>query len=382
MCIVGEGKCSLDQSEEGQIDMRILEEDLNTIRCSLSTKEKEFYEGGVILVTGCAGSIGYELLHYLIRYADARRIIGIDNCWLGYPNWMRRLVEEGKLEFYQRDIAVMDLEEIEDAEEVTHVFHMASLASPVAYRENPLLTMDANVEGCRNLLEYYKDKNLRTFCYFSSSEIYGSPDDSQIPTSEKQWGRVSCVGPRACYDEAKRYSETLCQVFAGRYQVPCVILRPFNIFGPGMKLNDGRIPTDCVKAVILDQDIPVYSDGTPTRTFCYISDAITWILKAAAQGAFDVFNIGMDSPELTILEYAKLCAAIGKESFDYHGSVDFRTSEDPDFLTDNPRRRCPDLSYAQEKLGYRPVFSTEEGMYRFLTFLSEYREHLEEEWTW
>ena len=89
--------------------MSILEEDLNAIRCSMSTEEKEFYKDGVILVTGCAGSIGYEFLHFLIHYAGARRIIGIDNCWLGYPNWMRRLVEEGQLEFYLRDIAVMDL---------------------------------------------------------------------------------------------------------------------------------------------------------------------------------------------------------------------------------------------------------------------------------
>lgn len=264
--------------------MSILEEDLNAIRCSMSTEEKEFYKDGVILVTGCAGSIGYEFLHFLIHYAGARRIIGIDNCWLGYPNWMKRLVEEGQLEFYLRDIAVMDLNEIVEVEEVTHVFHMASLASPVAYRENPLLTMDANVTGCRNLLEYYKNRKLRTFCYFSSSEIYGSPEDEQLPTSEEQWGRVSSLGPRACYDEAKRYSETLCQVFANRYGVPCVILRPFNIFGPGMKLNDGRMPTDCARAVVLNQNIPVYSDGTPTRTFCYISDAITWILKAAAGG--------------------------------------------------------------------------------------------------
>ena len=362
--------------------MRVLEEDLNAVSHSISTEEKEFYKDGVILITGCAGAIGYEFLHYLIHYAGAKRIIGIDNCCLGYPNWMKRLVETGQLEFYHRDISVMDLDEIMDAEEVTNIFHMASLASPVAYRENPLLTMDANVEGCRNLLEYYKNKKLKTFCYFSSSEIYGSPEDAQIPTSEEQWGRVNCVGPRACYDEAKRYSETLCQVFAKKYNVPCVILRPFNIFGPGMKLNDGRMPTDCARAVVLNKDIPVYSDGTPTRTFCYMSDAITWILKAAARGTFDVFNIGMDSPELTMLGYAKMCALIGQKSFGYEGKVEFQVSEDQDFLTDNPRRRCPDLSYSQKKLGFHPQLSTEEGIYRFLTFLTEYREQLEEEWTW
>ncbi|MGN1417983.1 MAG: NAD-dependent epimerase/dehydratase family protein [Acutalibacteraceae bacterium] len=362
--------------------MKILQEDLNKIQCALSAKEKEFYQNGVILITGCAGSIGYELLHYLARVAKVKRIIGIDNCCIGYPNWLKRMVQEGAIEFYQRDISTMNLDEIARPQEVTHIFHMASLASPVAYRENPLLTMDANVMGSRNLLDYYKDKNLKTFCYFSSSEIYGSPDDAQIPTNEKHWGRVSCVGPRACYDESKRYSETLCQVFAQKYGVPCVILRPFNIFGPGMKLNDGRIPTDCIKAIIRNENIPVYSDGTPTRTFCYIADAVAWILKAAAIGRFDVFNIGADSPELTVMEYARLCAAIGEKYFNYNRQVQLTISDDPNFLTDNPRRRCPDLSYSQKELGYRPEISTQEGIHRFLNFLAEYKEQIEEEWTW
>ena len=362
--------------------MKILEEDLNYIDSSLHAEEKTFYKDGVLLITGCAGSLGYELLHYLVKFSGAARIIGIDNCCLGYPAWLRRMAESGEIEFYQRDIASLKLSEIPQSETVTHIFHMASLASPVSYRENPLLTMDANVTGCRNLLEYYRDQDLKTFCYFSSSEVYGTPDDFQIPTGEHQIGRVNCVGPRACYDEAKRYSETLCWVFAKKYQVPCVILRPFNIFGPGMKLNDGRISTDCVRAIMLDENIPIYSDGTPTRTFCYVADAMVWILKAAARGEFDVFNIGMDRPELTIADYAKLCAAIGREAFSWHGQIDFKISEDPDYLTDNPRRRCPDLTYSGTKLQYQPHFSTEQGMRRFFAFLAEYREGLMEEWTW
>lgn len=361
--------------------MKILSEDLRFIHDSMSSEERAFYRDGVLLITGCAGALGYELLHYLTEYSGARRIIGIDNCCLGYPAWLKRMAGSKKIEFYQRDIAAMDLTEIGREDEVTHIFHMASVASPVSYRENPLLTMDANVTGCRNLLEYYKDKSLRIFCYFSSSEIYGSPDDSQIPTSEAHRGQVSCTGPRACYDEAKRYSETLCSVFARKYHMPCVILRPFNIFGPGMKLNDGRISTDCVRAVIRDENIPIYSDGTPTRTFCYISDAIIWILKAAARGEFDIFNIGMDEPELTIGAYAKLCAAIGQELCGYHGKIDFRTAEDKDYLTDNPGRRCPDLTYSMEKTGFRPHVSTAEGMRRFLDFFMEDKNVLEE-WTW
>lgn len=149
----------------------ILEEDLCAIRDSLSMPERNFYRDGVLLITGCAGSLGFELLHYLVAYSGARRIIGIDNYCLGRPAWLQRLVRDKKIEFYEQDISRMELSMLPGADEVTHVFHMASLASPVAYREDPLATMDANVGGCRNLLEFYRGKQLRTFCYFSSSEI-------------------------------------------------------------------------------------------------------------------------------------------------------------------------------------------------------------------
>lgn len=364
--------------------MTVLGEDLHFIGRQLTETERQFYQDGVILITGCAGSLGYELTHYLLRCSGARRVIGIDNCHLGFPNWLRRLEADQNFQFCQADIATVSLGEIPGIEHVTHVFHMASVASPVSYREDPLATMDANVNGCRNLLEFFKDRPLKTFCYFSSSEIYGSPDGAHLPTPESFWGSVSCVGPRACYDEAKRYSETLCQVFAQKYGVPCVILRPFNIFGPGMKLNDRRIPADCAEAIVKNRDIPIYSDGTPTRTFCYVADAIVWILKAAAVGAFDLFNIGTAAPELSISAFAQIFVSVGREKFGYRGNLVFMVSADPDYLTHNPRRRCPDLTYAQEKLCYQPQVSTWEGVARFLQFFHDEFEsgQLEEEWAW
>ncbi len=361
--------------------MNILDEDLQYINNSLTDKEHQFYKDGVILITGCAGSLAYELIYYLLKYGNVKKIIGIDNCYLGYPNWLKRLVDKNRIEFHKEDISVADLSGIDPDYEVTHIFHMASLASPVEYRDNPLLTMDANVTGCRNLLDYYKNKNLKTFCYFSSSEIYGSPDDQNIPTNESYRGNVSCVGPRACYDEAKRYSETVCWVYTHYFHMPCVILRPFNIFGPGMRLNDGRIPTDCAWAVIENRNIKIYSDGTPTRTFCYMSDAQSWILKAAAVGSFDILNIGMDQPELDISSYAELFVKTGYKVCGYTKEIQYEVSEDPDFLTDNPTRRRPDLNKSKEILGFEPKISTEEGMERFLSFLLTFKNDLSE-WIW
>lgn len=362
--------------------MTILNEDLLYINNQLSEDEKHFYKDAVILITGCAGSLGYELVHYLLQYSGAKKIIGIDNCCLGYPNWLKRLVNNKSIEFYQEDISTVDFHSIVDSNKVNIIFHMASVASPISYRSFPLMTMEANVGGCINLLQYYKEKKLANFCFFSSSEVYGSPDDKNIPTNESFFGYVNTVGPRSCYDEAKRYSETICYVYSQNHKIPCTILRPFNVFGPGMKLNDKRIPADCISAILNNESIQLYSDGTPTRTFCYVSDAIIWILKAARSISFEVFNIGMDKPEMTMHDFALLCAKIGKEKYNYSKPIQYAVSYDKNYLVDNPRRRCPDLDNSQKKLSFHPHITTEEGIERFLEFLAEYGTDLMEEWQW
>lgn len=362
--------------------MTILNEDLLYINNNLTKKEKGFYKDTVILITGCAGSLGYELVHFLLQYSNAKRIIGIDNCCLGYPKWLKRLVKNNSIDFYKEDISAIDLHSIIDSDKVDIVFHMASVASPISYRSLPLITMEANVGGCINLLQYYKDKKLRNFCFFSSSEVYGSPDDANIPTNESFYGYVNTVGPRSCYDEAKRYSETICYEYSQKHQIPCTILRPFNVFGPGMKLNDKRIPSDCISAILNNERIQLYSDGTPTRTFCYVSDAIIWILKATYNNAFEVFNIGMDKPEMTMYDFASLCAEIGKKKYNYSKAIQYSVSSDKNYLVDNPRRRCPDLANSQKKLEFCPHITTRQGIERFLDFLTEYGTDLMEEWQW
>ena len=351
--------------------MMIINEDIEMIRNQMKDSEINFYKFGTILITGCAGSLGYELVSFLRRCGGTKRIIGIDNCCMGYPLWLKKAISKKEIDFYQEDVSKINLTDIPGAGEVTHVFHMASIASPVLYRKDPIGTMDANVAACRNLLDYYKNSKLKVFCLFSSSEIYGSPEGKDIPTKESYWGNVSCIGPRACYDESKRYTETLCYVYGRKYKIPCVILRPFNIFGPGMKIDDGRLPADCARAIIENRNVVIYSDGTPTRTFCYISDAIVWILKAAAYGKSEVFNIGSDEAEISIREFAELNATVGKDSFNYLGKVVFGVSDDPDYLVHNPDRRCPDLTHAKEILCYSTQISTREGIYRYLCHLTE-----------
>ncbi len=349
----------------------ITQEDMELIDGSLSDSDKEKLWGSTIFVTGFAGSLGYTLLHFFALYGQKlgiRKVYGIDTYMFGQPKWIERIIENPLFDLRKLDVITCDFDFGRDA---NLIFHMASLASPVYYRKHPIETIDADVTGLRRLLDFYKDKPLKGFLFYSSSEAYGDPAPDRVPTSESYWGNVNACGPRACYDESKRFGETLCYNFAREYGMPITVVRPFNNYGPGMRINDQRVVADFAKAVLGREDIVIYSDGKPTRTFDYIPDATVGYIKCAVHGKFDVFNIGSDSPELTIKQLAELYRKIGKELFNYDGDILFKTHEDKEYLTDNPNRRCPDISKARKFLGYEPRIHVEEGIKRYLIYLSE-----------
>ena len=146
--------------------------------------------------------------------------------------------------------------------------------------------------------------------YFSSSEIYGDPTPDNIPTPETYRGNVSCTGPRACYDEAKRFCETLCVNFTAQYGLPVKIARPFNNYGPGLKITDRRVLPDFARDIFAGRDIVLLSDGSPTRTFCYVADAIVGYYKVLVKGhRGESYNIGVESPEISITEVAERMVA-------------------------------------------------------------------------
>jgi UDP-glucuronate decarboxylase len=249
---------------------------------------------------------------------------------------------------------------------------MASVASPTFYRQFPLETMDANIWGLRRLFEFYRDSaELSGFLFFSSSEIYGDPDAAHIPTDEEYRGNVTCTGPRACYDESKRFGETMCYVFGHKYNVPITIARPFNNYGPGMRTDDKRLPADFAQCIQQNRDIAILSDGSPTRTFCYISDAIIGYFLCLLHGKYDYFNIGIETPEISVRELAEIYCNTGKWLFGYTGMATFATSSDGEYLKDNPNRRCPVIKKARDILGYAPSIHVRDGVERYLRFLSE-----------
>ena len=346
--------------------------DLNYIFEKLDSKEKRKLENSSILITGCAGLLGFYFMSFFIEYFNElklKKVIGIDNFQSGCPSWISKISNKN-IEILNLDVAKINPIYDKKLLDCNYIIHMASIASPSYYRKYPLETVNANVWGLKNLFDIFKNKKNDGFLYMSTSEIYGEPNEKDIPTPETYRGYVSTIGPRACYDESKRFGETLSYLYFKEYSLPIRIVRPFNTFGPGMNLNDKRVAADFAKSVINDEDIIVYSDGTPTRTLCYVTDGIVGYIKALLYSTFDVFNIGIDKPEVTIRELAEVYQNIGESLFNYNKKVVYRISKDTNYLIDNPTRRCPDISKAKSLLNYNPTVEVEEGVYKFIKFLT------------
>lgn len=356
------------------IDSKIVQGDMEYI--AREFKKQEIFRNKTILITGCGGFLGFYITNffvYLIKQGiDVKSLILLDNFVLGEPDWIKEIKDnDGKVAVYKFDISKDNISDIPLAKNADFVIHMASIASPTYYRKYPIETIDANVWGLRNLLEYYKEESLKSLVFFSTSEIYGDPSPEFIPTSEEYRGNVSCIGPRTCYDEAKRFGEALCYVYSTIYGMPLRIVRPFNNYGPGMNLDDKRVPADFAKAIVNGEDIVIHSDGTPTRTFCYVADAIVGYLKTLVHDKFDYFNIGIEEPEISIKKLAEIYQEEGKSLFGYKGKIKYKTPKDKNYLTHNPLRRCPDITKAKRILDFNPRIKVEEGVRRFLEYLKE-----------
>jgi nucleoside-diphosphate-sugar epimerase len=355
--------------------IEVVSVDMAEIASNIGDKIRPF-SGSSVLITGAAGFLGYYLVNFLLHANGILekncRIVCVDNFIRGVPAWLDNFAKGKKVELVVADITRWDPK---TAGHMDYIIHAASIASPTYYRKFPIETMDANVIGLRNLLDYAVaqarlGKPIKSFLFFSSSEIYGDPTPDQIPTPENFRGYVSCTGPRACYDESKRYGETLCVNFFQSEKVPVKIARPFNNYGPGMSLNDGRVIADFCKNVLAGQDIAMFSDGSPTRTFCYISDAITGYLLLLLSGHDgEPFNIGVEKPEISIKDFAELVAMTAEKHLALTKvKITTKKSSDDKYLVDNPERRCPTIKKARELLGYDPKVGLEEGLRRVLTW--------------
>ena len=342
--------------------------DADDVISNLGLKVERF-SGRSILLTGAAGFLGSQFVHFFAKLNDTGRLakpcklIALDNYIRGLPDWLNGFTSRSDIIIQKADIITE--RNFADAD---FVIHAASIASPIFYRQYPIETMDANVIGLRNLLEHSRKHKPESFLFFSSSEIYGDPDPANIPTREDFRGFVSCTGPRACYDESKRFGETLCVNFHQIYNLPIKVVRPFNNYGPGLSMTDRRVLPDFFRDTLAMKDIILLSDGRSTRTFCYISDAITgYILALLSNHEGQVFNIGTDSPEISMEDLANL--VIETSGFDL--LVKKEISSDPAYLSDNPLRRCPDLTKSRALLDYSAKVSLKTGLSRMLSYYKD-----------
>jgi UDP-glucuronate decarboxylase len=310
-----------------------------------------------VLLTGCNGFLGNYFLNVLVNIIDANKevkktakIIAIDN---GITS-SHKIVQRDYIQYYDENLIGFDFNRLKP---IKTIVHMAGLASPAQYKKYPLETIDVAVGVTRVLLEKAKEWESK-FIFFSSSEIYGNPDSNNVPTKETYKGYVSCQGPRACYDESKRLGETLCYIYNQYYNVHTNIIRPFNVYGPGMSKYDYRMIPNLMKSAIEGKPVQIYGDGKQTRTFCYISDAVDAIVRIVENGQYgETYNIGRRDPEISMVElidtFRKSTGSnIVLELVDYPEN----------YPSDEPLRRCPDISKVEEHLNYSPQISLEDGL--------------------
>jgi UDP-glucuronate decarboxylase len=325
--------------------------------------------GSTLLVTGARGFLCSYFLETVAALNDRGldppcRVLAADNLRTGASERLSHLTGRPDIQFLDVDVS----QPIQFDGAVDWIIHGASVASPTFYRRHPLETIDVNVGGTRHMLDLARRAPAKGMLYLSTSEIYGDPDTASIPTPEDYRGFVSCTGPRACYDESKRLAETLCQTYVSLYQVPVKIVRPFNVYGPGQRLDDGRIIPDLMRAALDRVPLVLFSDGRASRAFCYVTDAIRAMWRILIEGSTGAtFNVGNDEREATIREVAsEVQRAAGPPSL----AIDYRVSPDAQYLTDNPHRRCPDLTRLRS-LSWQPRVTLADGLARTLRSYQE-----------
>jgi UDP-glucuronate decarboxylase len=338
----------------------LLDSDIDEIATGLGDLAQEF-AGKRILITGVRGFLGRYFTDVFLRLnektlKDPCEVIGLDNL-VTSGELGAEIPKDRRLAFVNHDI----IKPFYPERPVDFVLHAAGIASPYYYRKWPLETLEVATTGLKNVLELAKSSHAR-LVFFSSSEIYGDPDPVHVPTRESYNGNVSSLGARACYDESKRLGETLVRIYHTQFGVHGTIVRPFNVYGPGMQKLDYRVLPNFAARILAKEPVNVYGTGGQTRTFCYVTDAIGGFLRVLVNGLpGEPYNVGNPDPEVSILELVKTIQKTLPELDAKH-----RVIEHPDtYPADEPQRRCPDITKARLQVGYEPKISLEEGLRRF-----------------
>jgi len=301
------------------------------------------------VVSGGAGFIGSHLCAALLE--KGVRVLALDNFITGSRDNLRALDGNPDFEFRQADVN----QGIFLGGDVRYVLHFASPASPPQYDANPIHTLKVGTLGTMNMLGLARAKDA-TFLLASTSEIYGDP--LVHPQPESYWGNVNTIGPRGCYDEAKRCAEAFAMAYHRAHAVDTRIIRIFNTHGPRMQVADGRAVPNFMAQAIKNEPITVYGDGSQTRSLCYVSDLVRGVLAVLERG--DEMPVNLGNPhEVTVLELAKTIVRLaGSKSEIVHR----------DLPVDDPKQRQPDITRARSKFGWEPEVGLEDGLARTLEY--------------
>jgi dTDP-glucose 4,6-dehydratase len=306
----------------------------------------------VSVVTGGAGFLGSHLVDSLL--ARGHRVIAMDNLVTGTVNNIAHLSGNPGFRFIQQDVTEFLFLE----GPVDYVWHFASPASPIDYLELPIQTLKVGSLGTHKALGLAREKRAR-FLLASTSEIYGDP--LVHPQTEDYWGNVNPIGPRGCYDEAKRFSEALTMAYHREHKIETRIVRIFNTYGPRMRLNDGRVVPAFISQALKNKPLTVFGKGEQTRSFCYCSDLIEGICRLMMNRVSEPVNIGNPS-ELTVLDFAReIIRLTGSRS-----KIIFKP-----LPQDDPRQRRPDITRARKFLRWEPRVGLEEGLDKTIDYFRE-----------
>ncbi|MCM8780242.1 MAG: SDR family oxidoreductase [Candidatus Omnitrophica bacterium] len=311
----------------------------------------------IALVTGGAGFIGSHLCDKLIRHDF--RVICMDNLITGVKDNISHLFKCKNFEFVNHNITKY----IEAKGRIDYVLHFASPASPQDYLKYPIQTLKAGSLGTHNALGLAKEKKAR-FILASTSEVYGDP--LEHPQKESYWGRVNPVGPRGCYDEAKRFSEALTMAYHRVHKINTGIARIFNTYGPRMRINDGRVVPNFIYQAFTNKPLTVYGKGKQTRSFCYISDLIEGIYKLLLSQEHAPINLG-STQEFSILEFAKMVISFTQTK----SKIVYRP-----LPVDDPVQRRPDISRAKKILKWQPRIGLDEGLKKTIAWFQDHHNRL------
>ena len=307
-----------------------------------------------IVVAGGAGFLGSHVCRALLK--DGHEVLCVDDLSSGSWDNVNALERWGRFTFRRTDISVVTGWWAEGR--IDLIIHLASPASPVDYWKRPLETLEANSTGTRNLLAIAHMSGAR-FVYASTSEVYGDP--LVHPQPESYWGNVDPIGPRSCYDEGKRFGEALVTAYRKTKGVKAAIVRIFNTYGPAMRLDDGRVIPELLRAALEGRPLPVHGDGTQTRSYAFVDDTVAGILKVALDPDLDglVMNVG-NPEEVSLVRLAALVVL----STGHDLGIEWLEGREGD-----PKRRCPDIGRMIDRYGWQPEVSLSEGLRRTVEWM-------------